>query len=97
MGCYVAVIAVVVARTDRSRVELSGIALGALAGLLAVAASGSLLLGEGVRNALLLHRTFALAGFFPLTIVGYAFQFSRSPPASSPVRRLEARGRRSAR
>ncbi|RKD89293.1 hypothetical protein [Halopiger aswanensis] len=90
MGCYAAVIAFVAVRTDRSRVELSGIAFGALAGVLAVVASGSLLLGNGVRNALLLHRTFVLAGFFPLTITGYAFQFF--PVATGRVPGATARG-----
>jgi len=30
---------------------------------------------RGVRDAIVLHWTFILGGFFPLTIVGYAFQF----------------------
>jgi len=72
---YLLLVTVVVIRTDRSRVEFSRIVLGAFAGVLAVVVAIPLAFGEGFRDAIVLHWTFILGGFFPLTIVGYAFQF----------------------
>ncbi|WP_244510251.1 hypothetical protein [Natronobacterium texcoconense] len=61
--------------TDRSRVELTGILCGALAGVAAVAVALPLAIGDGLRDTTVLHWTLILGGFFPLTIVGYAYQF----------------------
>lgn len=75
MGCYLLLVTVVAARTDRSRTELAGIWLGALAGAVAVAVALPLAFGAGIEDAVAIHRTLVLAGFFPLTIAGYAYQF----------------------
>jgi hypothetical protein len=61
--------------TSRVRVGLSGIVLGAIAGGAAVAASLPVSFGFGTVENIAVHRTLVLAGFFPLTIVGYAYLF----------------------
>lgn len=81
MAGYLLAVALVTVRTDRPRPGLYGIAVGAVAGALAVAAAMPLALGAGWATLLALHRVFVLAGFFPLTIVGYAYQFF--PPTDS--------------
>lgn len=75
MTGYLILVAFVAIETDRSRVELAGILCGALAGAVAVAVAASLAFDAGLPRAVTLHWTFVLGGFFPLTIVGYAFQF----------------------
>lgn len=72
---YATLIALVVRRTDRVRVGLSGIVLGAAAGVVAVAASLPVAFGDGSTVNVAAHGTLVLAGFFPLTIVGYAYLF----------------------
>ncbi|MFU8868340.1 hypothetical protein [Natronococcus sp.] len=77
MTCYLLAVGFVAIETDRSRLELSGIGCGALAGVLAVATALTVVVGEnaGIATATTLHWTLVLGGFFPLTIVGYVFQF----------------------
>ncbi|SFC62154.1 hypothetical protein SAMN05444422_11254 [Halobiforma haloterrestris] len=84
MVCYLLLVAVVAVRTDRSRTELAGIGLGALAGALAVAVALPLAFGAGIEDAVAVHRTLVLAGFFPLTIAGYAYQFFPVPDGRFP-------------
>lgn len=75
MAGYVLVVTIVARRTDRRPPGLAGICLGAIAGLLAVAIVAPLPFGGGTGSAVSVHRTVILGGFFPLTIVGYAFRF----------------------
>ncbi|MFC6718960.1 hypothetical protein ACFQGT_20145 [Natrialbaceae archaeon GCM10025810] len=75
MTGYLLLVGFVAVETDRSRVELAGILCGSLTGVAAVAVGLSVAFGGGIHDATTLHRTFVLSGFFPLTIVGYAYQF----------------------
>lgn len=75
MAGYLLTVGFVAIGTDRSRVELSGIVCGALAGAVAVGVALPLVTTGGIRAATTLHWTLVLAGFFPLTIIGYAYQF----------------------
>jgi hypothetical protein len=73
---YALVVASTGYSTDRRRVGYAGIALGALAGAVAVVLAAFLAFGSPVIEATVsVHRTAVLWGFFPLTIVGYAFLF----------------------
>ncbi|WP_459193216.1 hypothetical protein [Halosimplex sp. J119] len=74
MAGYAALVAVVVHRTDSKRVGLYGIALGALAGVVAVGAA-VYALGDGSGAAISIHVPVVLDGFLILTVVGYAYQF----------------------
>jgi hypothetical protein len=76
MGGYALAVGFVARRTDRQRFGLLGIGLGALAGLAAVAVAAPLAFGTtAVEQPVVLHRLLVLWGFFPLTIIGYAFLF----------------------
>ena len=72
---YVGLVLLVVLKTDRRRVGVSGIALGAIAGGAAVVSVVPAAFGFGDSTSIAVHRTLVLAGFFPLTIVGYAYLF----------------------
>jgi hypothetical protein len=76
MGGYALAVGLVAVRTDRRRFGLLGIGGGALAGLAAVAVAAPLAFETtAVDQPVLLHRLLVLWGFFPLTIIGYAFLF----------------------
>lgn len=81
MTGYLLLVALVVARTDRRRPGLYGIAAGALAGAVAVWVAVPAAFGLVDGRVLAVHRTLVLGGFFPLTIVGYAYQFFPVPNA----------------
>ena len=72
---YGGLVVLVTWRTDRIRAGLSGILLGAIAGGAAVVASLPVAFGSGTVSYIAVHRTLILAGFFPLTIIGYAYLF----------------------
>ncbi|PAU80296.1 hypothetical protein CK500_15660 [Halorubrum salipaludis] len=72
---YAALVLFVILKTNRRRVGVSGIALGAIAGGTAVVSVVPVAFGFGDPISLAVHRTLILAGFFPLTIVGYAYLF----------------------
>jgi hypothetical protein len=72
---YLGLVTLVAWKTSRVRVGLSGIVLGAIAGGAAVVASFPVAFVSGAVGNISIHRTFVLAGFFPLTIVGYAYLF----------------------
>jgi len=74
MAGYVALVAIVLVRTDRRHVGRYGIAFGALAGLVGIAAGiiGVVRLDSA---ALAVHVPLVLDGFLLLTIIGYAYQF----------------------
>jgi len=72
---YAGIVLLVVLKTDRRRVGVSGIALGAIAGGAAVVSAVLVVFGVGQPTSIAVHRTLILAGFFPLTIVGYAYLF----------------------
>jgi len=73
---YAIVVGITGYRTERRRFGYVGIAFGAVAGVLAVAVAAPVAFGTPVLdNWVSLHRTTVLWGFFPLTIVGYAFLF----------------------
>jgi hypothetical protein len=76
---YVGLVAFVARRTDRIRVGLSGIVLGAIAGSAAIVATLPIAFGGTGTGHIAVHRTLILAGFFPLTIVGYAYLFFPIP------------------
>ena len=74
MAGYVALVGIVLVRTDRRHVGRYGIVIGALAGLAGVAAgiAGVVRLDSA---ALAVHVPLVLDGFLLLTIIGYAYQF----------------------
>lgn len=72
---YVSLVLLVTLKTNRRRVGVSGIALGAIAGGIAVVSAFLVTFGFGHSTSIAVHRTLVLAGFFPLTIVGYAYLF----------------------
>lgn len=72
---YAGIVGHVARNSDWQRVGLHGVLLGALAGLAAVAVALHVAFTGGSPTALDAHATLVLAGFFPLTIAGYAFQF----------------------
>lgn len=72
---YLGVVLLVVWRTDRRRVGLFGILLGAVAGVWAVSASLPIAFGYVGTGSLRIHGILILSGFFPLTIFGYAYLF----------------------
>jgi len=72
---YAGLVLFVARETSRVRVGLSGIVLGAVAGGLAVGFSLPVAFGLGEMELIAAHRTLVLAGFFPLTVVGYAYLF----------------------
>lgn len=75
MLAYLALVATVAWRAERRRVGLTGILLGALAGVGAVTISLLAVTGVTAASTLDLHAVVVLQGFFGLTIVGYAFLF----------------------
>jgi hypothetical protein len=75
MTGYVGLVLFVARETSRVRVGLSGIVLGAVAGGIAVGSSLPVAFGLGEMGLIAAHRTLVLVGFFPLTIVGYAYLF----------------------
>lgn len=76
---YVGLVTLVTWRTDRVRVGLSGIVFGAIAGGVAIVTTLPVAFGGGSTGHIAVHRTLILAGFFPLTIVGYAYLFFPIP------------------
>ncbi|GAB7012323.1 hypothetical protein [Halolamina salina] len=72
---YGVAVTIVVSRTDRRRVGLSGIWLGALAGVLAVGVAVARVTGFLDPLAIGVHVVGALNGFLLLTVLGYAYQF----------------------
>ncbi|WP_226023877.1 hypothetical protein [Halomicrobium salinisoli] len=72
---YLALVGVVAVRTDRRRVGLYGVALGAAGGAVAVAVGLVLALGVDVGRPVAVHAALALDAFLLTTIVGYAYQF----------------------
>lgn len=74
MVAYLALVALVAVRTDTRRVGIVGVLLGAVAGVVAAVVALVSVLGPATW-LLDLHAVLVLAGFFGLTIVGYAFQF----------------------
>lgn len=72
---YVVLVGLVARRAKRIRVGLSSIVLGAFSGVAAVGVSFPVAFGYGTEISVFLHGTLILAGFFPLTIVGYAYLF----------------------
>ncbi|WP_205254108.1 MULTISPECIES: hypothetical protein [Halostella] len=75
MAGYAALVAVVAYRTDRRRVGLYGIGLGALGGVAAVGVAAVGALGIETGLAVAVHVPLVLDGFLLLTILGYAYQF----------------------
>ncbi|WP_164471712.1 hypothetical protein [Halosimplex salinum] len=75
MAGYASLVAVVAYRTDRHRVGLYGIGLGAAAGVLSVGVALASVTGIGGNPDLAAHVIVALDGFLLLTIIGYAYQF----------------------
>jgi hypothetical protein len=73
---YGVVVAIAGYRTERRRVGYTGIALGAVAGVVAIVLAALVAVETPLLVATVsVHRTAILWGFFPLTIVGYAFLF----------------------
>lgn len=72
---YLLLVAFVAWRTDRVRVGCSGILFGAVAGVGAVGTALRIAFGTAATTAIPVHRLLVLGGFFPLTIVGYAYLF----------------------
>jgi len=72
---YVGLVGVVAYRTDRRRIGLYGIGLGALSGAVGVAAAPAAVVGIAPADLVGVHVDLVLGGFFLLTIVGYAYQF----------------------
>lgn len=72
---YASLVAIVAYRTDRHRVGLYGIGLGALGGVISVGAAlaNTLLVTGG--QYIPIHVIVVLDGFLLLTIMGYAYQF----------------------
>jgi hypothetical protein len=75
MGGYLLTVAYVVVRTDRRPPGLAGIVLGAIAGVAAVVAVLPVALGGGDTTGIAVHVRLVVGGFFPLTVVGYAYLF----------------------
>lgn len=65
----------VASRTDRSRIGLYGIVLGALGGVVGVGIATAGVVGIGSVQFVRLHVPIVLNGFLLVTIVGYAYQF----------------------
>jgi hypothetical protein len=72
---YATLIGVVASRTDRRRVGLYGVGLGALGGLTAVAVALGVVVGVVDFDAIAVHVALVLTGFLVPTIVGYAYLF----------------------
>ncbi|MFB6138900.1 MAG: putative zinc-binding protein [Halosimplex sp.] len=72
---YAALVGLVALRTDRRRVGLVGIGLGATAGALAVVTAGTVAFGADAALLAAVHVPLVLDGFLLLTIWGYAYQF----------------------
>lgn len=72
---YGTLVAIVGYQTTRHRVGLTGIGLGAVAGVLGVSVAGLLTAGQLDTAVVPLHTTLVLDGFLLLTIIGYAYQF----------------------
>jgi len=72
---YLALVAVVAVRTDRRRVGLYGVALGAAGGAATVAVALGLVAGVDMGRPVAVHAALALDAFLLTTIVGYAYQF----------------------
>lgn len=74
MAGYAALVGIVAFRTDRQRVGLPGISLGAAAGVVGVGLAAPVAFG-GAGTLVAAHVPVILDGFFLLTIAGYAYQF----------------------
>jgi hypothetical protein len=72
---YAALVAVVVSRTERRRVGLYGIGLGALGVVLGVGIAVGIVSGVGSALDIGIHVALVLNGFLLPTIIGYADQF----------------------
>jgi hypothetical protein len=72
---YAGTVIVVASRTDRPRIGLYGILLGAIGGVVAVSIPMAGVLGIGSIPFVRLHVPVVLNGFLLVTIVGYAYQF----------------------
>lgn len=72
---YVAMIALVVYRTDRRRVGLYAIGMGAIGGFVGVGIAVAGVVGFSAVPFVALHVPVVLNGFLIMTIVGYAYQF----------------------
>jgi hypothetical protein len=72
---YAFLVAIVAYRTDRYRVGLYGIGLGALGGLLSVGVALANVIGVTGGPDIAAHVIVVLNGFLLLTIIGYAYQF----------------------
>lgn len=72
---YTFLVLFVAHRSDWDRVGLYGIALGAVSGTAAIVFGLGMAVGTEVVGHVAGHVSFVLGGFFPLTIVGYAYQF----------------------
>jgi hypothetical protein len=72
---YAALVGVVAYRTDRRRIGLYGVAVGALAGAAGVSLALAGVLGVGGPSTVAAHVPVVLDGFLLATIVGYAYQF----------------------
>lgn len=75
MMAYGSLVAVVVARTERQRVGLYGIGLGALGGVVSVGVAFGTVTGLFEFRTIGVHVIGVLNGFLLLTIIGYAYQF----------------------
>lgn len=72
---YAFLVAIVAYQTDRYRVGLYGIGLGALGGFLSVGVALANVMGVTGGPGITVHVIVALNGFLLLTIIGYAYQF----------------------
>lgn len=86
---YAGLVGSVALRTDRRRVGLWGIVLGALSGVVGVCAAVLVSVGAVTAPLLAVHVPAVVDGFFLLTIVGYAYQFF--PVTSGQFRGATAR------
>lgn len=75
MTGYLGLVGVVAYRTDRQRIGLYGIVLGALSGTVAVGAATLAACGVGTAVLVGVHVDVILGGFLLSTIIGYAYLF----------------------
>lgn len=75
IGSYLLLVTGVVVRTEQTRPGLYGIFLGAVSGAVGVGSVIPIVFEIGQSHLINVHRTFILTGFFPLTIIGYAYLF----------------------
>lgn len=72
---YGLLVGTVAVRSNWRRTSLWGISFGAVSGVAAVTISSLVAFGLLEASLIDVHATFILGGFFPLTIVGYAYHF----------------------